>query len=287
MSASSISNGAVPKAASFGVLAEPSSQTNLLETRDIVVRFGGLAALDKVSIEVPQASLVGLVGPNGAGKSTLFGVCSGLQKPTGGMVLLGGEDVTSATPQHRARLGLARTFQTPEMFLGLTVRQHLSLAFRVRHDRGCLWKDMFNGRSFRKASADETERVDALLELLALTDLAEVLVDVLPLGMTRLVEVGRALAANPAIVLLDEPMSGLDANEAARLAEALRRTLEDEKISLLLVEHDVPMVLSLCSRIFVLNFGRLIADGTPDQIRNDPIVKTAYLGEELSQQDPA
>jgi branched-chain amino acid transport system ATP-binding protein len=259
----------------------------LLETRDIVVRFGGLAALDKVSIEVPPASLVGLVGPNGAGKTTLFGVCSGLQKPTSGRVFLAGDDVTSATPQNRARRGLARTFQTPEMFLGLTIRQHFSLAYRVRQDRACLWKDMFNGRSFRKTPADETQRVDALLELLALTELGDVLVDVLPLGMTRLVEVGRALASNPAMVLLDEPMSGLDANEAARLADALRRTLEDEKISLLLVEHDVPMVLALCSRIFVLDFGRLIADGTPDQIRNDPTVRAAYLGEELTKEQPA
>jgi ABC-type branched-subunit amino acid transport system ATPase component len=267
--------------------ASSPSASNLLETRDVVVRFGGLSAVSSVSIEVPPAHLIGLVGPNGAGKSTLFGVCSGLLKPTSGRVLLAGEDVTTKSAQARARRGLARTFQQPELFLGLTVRQHFSLAYRVNRNRSCVWRDMFNGTSLRHSSADEVARIDALLHLLALADVADVLVDVLPLGTTRRVEVGRALASGPSLVLLDEPLSGLDAKETHQLAEALRRTVDDEKISLLLVEHDVPMVLDLCSRIFVLDFGRLIADGTPDQIRNDPIVKSAYLGEEFAREPSA
>jgi ABC-type branched-subunit amino acid transport system ATPase component len=264
----------------MSVAEAPATVSTLLESRDVLVSFGGLVALAGVSITVPTAGLVGLVGPNGAGKSTLFGVCSGLLKPTSGRVFLAGQDVTDASPQARARLGLARTYQEPQMFLGLTVRQHLSLAYRVHAHRGCTWKDMFNGASLRKPPAEETDRVDSLLELLALTDVAHSLVDVLPLGTTRLVEVGRALAAAPTVVLLDEPLSGLDANETSRLVEALRRTVTDEGISLLLVEHDVPMVLHLCSRIFVLDFGQLIAEGTPDEIRNDPVVKAAYLGDE-------
>lgn len=252
----------------------------VLEARDVTVRFGGLTALSSVTVSVPPGSLVGLVGPNGAGKSTLFGVCSGLIRPAAGRVHLSGRDVTGASPQARARLGLARTFQQPEMFMGLTVRQHLSLAYRVRQERSRLWKDMISGAGLRRPDKQENERVESLLDLLALHDLAETVVDVLPLGTTRLVEVGRALAGGPTVVLLDEPLSGLDATEALRLADALRRTVRDEGISLLLVEHDVAMVLSLCSTIHVLDFGQLIAVGTPEAVRADPVVKAAYLGED-------
>jgi ABC-type branched-subunit amino acid transport system ATPase component len=253
--------------------------TPILEARDVVVRFGGLTALAGIDVTVPPASLIGLVGPNGAGKSTLFGVCSGLLKPTRGQVFLHGEDVTDASPQSRARLGLARTFQQPEMFMGLTVRQHLILAHRVHHERSRLWKDMFNAGGWRRPDKLEKERVGNLLELLSLADVADSLVDTLPLGTTRLVEVGRALASRPKVVMLDEPLSGLDANEAHRLATALSRTVKDEGISLLLVEHDVAMVLRLSSHIFVLDFGQLIAEGLPDTVRNDPAVKAAYLGD--------
>jgi ABC-type branched-subunit amino acid transport system ATPase component len=259
---------------------ETPARATVLEARDVVVRFGGLTALDSVDVTIPPGELIGLVGPNGAGKSTLFGVCSGLLRPTRGSVILMGEDVTGASPQARARLGLARTFQQPEMFRGLTVRQHLSLAFRVHQHRPRLWKDMFTGAGFRKADKAETDRIGGLLELLSLTHIADSLVDNLPLGTSRLVEVGRALACEPRVVLLDEPLSGLDANEAKRLAQALKSTVAQSGASLLVVEHDVPMVLSLCSHIFVLDFGRLIAQGGPDEIRDDPEVKAAYLGDE-------
>ncbi len=259
--------------------AETPVPTALLEATGVVVRFGGLTALDGVSISVPPASLIGLVGPNGAGKSTLFGVCSGLLKPNEGKVYLDGADVTGASPVARARLGLARTFQQPEVYLGLTVRQHLVLAYRVRHDRSRLWQDMFNGGGFRRPTARETERVEQLLELLSLDKIADAPVDTLSLGTTRLVEVGRALASDPRVVMLDEPLSGLDANEATRLADALAKTVNNEGISLLLVEHDVAMVLRLCRHIYVLDFGQLIAEGTPDAVRNDPVVKAAYLGD--------
>lgn len=253
--------------------------TPVLEAKDIVVRFGGLTALAGVDVSVAPGTLTGLVGPNGAGKSTLFGVCSGLQKPTRGRVLLLGDDVTDASPQVRARRGLARTFQQPEMFMGLSVRQHLVLAHRVRSNRSRLWKDMFNGAGWRKPDRREVDRIDMLVDLLSLGDVADSLVDTLPLGTTRLVEVGRALACDPKLVLLDEPMSGLDANEAARLASALSRTVSDAGTALLLVEHDVAMVLSLCSNIYVLDFGQRIAVGPPESIRDDPAVRAAYLGD--------
>ena len=260
--------------------AGPAPEQPLLEARNVRVRFGGVMALDDVSISVPPRSLIGLVGPNGAGKSTFFGVCSGLIRPNRGQVLLAGRDVTEASPQARARLGLARTFQHPELFPGLTVREHLTLAYRARRSRARLWSDMFTAASLRKPGAEEAERVGALLELLALGDLADTVVDVLPLGACRLVEVGRALAAGPSVVLLDEPLSGLDTQEALRLADALRRAVREEGIALLLVEHDVAMVLSLCAHIYVLDFGLLIAQGDAATIRNDPAVRAAYLGDE-------
>jgi ABC-type branched-subunit amino acid transport system ATPase component len=254
----------------------------VLAATDITVRFGGLTALSEVSIEVPSGTIVGLVGPNGAGKSTLFAVLSGLLRPATGRVRLRGNDVTNATPQVRARQGLARTFQQPELFMGLTVREHLVLAHRVRFDRQRLWRDMVDPRSLLPPSRTENERVDALLELLDLTEVARASVGALPLGTSRLVEIARALATRPDVVLLDEPLSGLDMRESENVASVFRRVVEngERRVSLLMVEHDVATVLSLSTRIFVLDFGELIASGTPAEIRNNAMVRSAYLGDE-------
>jgi ABC-type branched-subunit amino acid transport system ATPase component len=261
-------------------VANGTAPDAVLSASRVTVRFGGLTALSEVDIRIPAGALVGLVGPNGAGKTTLFGVMSGLQRPNSGEVTLLGTDVTNASSETRARMGLARTFQQPELFLGLTVREHFVLAFRVRHHRSRLWKDVFTAGCLKRPDPAETERVDALLDLLSLGDVAHQPAEALPLGTSRLVEVGRALATAPAIVLLDEPLAGLDAHEAERLAGALHRTVVEEKVSLLLVEHDVGMVLSLCSHIYVLDFGSLIAQGPPAEIRENPQVRAAYLGDE-------
>jgi ABC-type branched-subunit amino acid transport system ATPase component len=252
----------------------------VLSAHGVTVRFGGLTALSAVDISIPAGALVGLVGPNGAGKTTLFGVMSGLLHPNRGHVNLLGTDVTKASCEARARLGLARTFQQPELFLDLTVREHLVLAYRVRHYRSRLWKDVFTAGCLKRPDPAETERVDSLLDLLSLDEVAHQPVRVLPLGTSRLVEVGRALATAPAIVLLDEPSAGLDRHETERLSGALRRTVMEEKVSLLLVEHDVAMVLSLTSEIYVLDFGSVIAQGPPAEIRENPVVRAAYLGDE-------
>ena len=259
--------------------AQSDADDILLIAENIDVRFGGLRALSDVSIRVSAGSIVGLVGPNGAGKSTLFGVLSGILRPNAGRVYLFGEDVTAITPQARARLGLARTFQQPELFANLTAREHLVLAYRVHHARSRLWKDVFTGGSLRRPEPDETERVDQLLQFLSLAHVAHQPVNSLPLGTSRLVEVGKALASSPSIVLLDEPLAGLDVNEASRLASALRRTAEEENVALLLVEHDVDMVLRLSSYVYVLDFGSLIAAAPPEVIRDDPQVRAAYLGD--------
>lgn len=257
-----------------------SEASQLLSVTGATVRFGGLPALSDVSLEVPERSIIGLVGPNGAGKSTLFAVLSGLLKPNAGRVYMFGRDVTRASPQKRARLGLARTFQQPELFASLTVREHLVLAYRVRHQRRRLWTDAFTGGSLRRENKSEALRVDELLGLLSLGDVSGQKADALPLGTGRLLEVGKALATSPSVVLLDEPLAGLDVHEAERLARALVRTVESEGVSLLLVEHDFGMVLRLSSYIYVLDFGVLIAEGSPDVVRNHPDVRAAYLGDE-------
>jgi branched-chain amino acid transport system ATP-binding protein len=254
--------------------------TPAIEARNVTVRFGGLVALNDVSLSVPPASIVGLVGPNGAGKTTLFGVLSGLLHPQGGDVFLAGKKVTGASPSKRSRLGLARTFQQLELFMGLTVREHVVLGYRIRNQRNRLWSDLLTAGALHSESDDERKRVDHLVELLGLTSVANIGASVLPLGTARRVEVARALATGPSIVLLDEPSSGLDGHETSQLGAALRTVVEEEHVSLLLVEHDVAMVLGLSSQVAVLDFGVRIAHGTPDEIRNDPAVRAAYLGDD-------
>ncbi|MFA1546061.1 ABC transporter ATP-binding protein [Actinomadura chokoriensis] len=262
------------------VTGESSTMTTRLEACGVTVRFGGLVALDGVDLTVPPGAVVGLVGPNGAGKSTLFAVLSGLLRPDAGQVRMGGEDVTRASASARARRGLARTFQRPELFSGLTVREHVVLADRVRHRGGRILRDLVTGGGFRRPSAAENERVDAVLDALRLGDLRNREVSGLPLGACRLVEVARALATGPEVLLLDEPSSGLDTRETGELAATLARVNADHGVSLLLVEHDVEMVLGMCGTVYVLDFGAMIRSGPPEEIRSDPAVRAAYLGTE-------
>ena len=253
----------------------------VLSARGVTVKFGGLRALSDVDLDVLPGRIVGLVGPNGAGKSTMLAVLSGLLRPAEGGVTLWGRDVTNVKTQRRARLGLARTFQQPELFLGLTVRDHLVLAHRMRFARQRLWRDIIDIRSLFGASTRENAQVDALLELLNLTGVAGAPVAALPLGISRLVEVGRALATDPDVVLLDEPLSGLDMRASENLQTVFRRVVErsDRGVSLLLVEHDVAAVLALSDWIVVLDFGQRIAAASPEDIRKDPAVRAAYLGD--------
>ncbi|HEX4865682.1 MAG TPA: ABC transporter ATP-binding protein, partial [Acidimicrobiales bacterium] len=248
----------------------------------VTVRFGGLVAVNDVDLAVPPSTIVGLVGPNGAGKSTLFGVLSGLLPPTHGRVVLDGEDITDSRPQLRAARGLARTFQHPELFTGLTVRDHLVLSYRAKHARGRIWSDMFTMGSLKPSSPQETETIGDLIDLLGLSFLANTPALGLPLGMSRLVEIGRALAASPTVLLLDEPSSGLDSAESTQFEQTLRMVASERGISVLLVEHDVELVMRLCKTVYVLDFGALIASGSPADIRANHAVRSAYLGEEVA-----
>jgi len=260
-----------------------------LSAEGITVRFGGLTALSDVSLEVRRGSIVGLVGPNGAGKSTLLAVLSGLRSPDEGKVRIEGNDVTAMSARHRATLGLARTFQQPELFMGLTVREHLVLAYRARMTPHRMWRDMFDPRALFRTSAGETDKVDGLLELLHLTHVGKAPVAALPLGVIRLVEVGRALASEPRVLLLDEPLSGLDLHASENLVTVFGEIVRQSHggLSVVMVEHDVAAVLALSDSVVVLDFGQQIAVGTPEQVRADPAVRSAYLGDVEAPSGPA
>jgi ABC-type branched-subunit amino acid transport system ATPase component len=260
-------------------LATAAAPDAILAADAVTVRFGGVVALDDVNLAVPPGATIGLVGPNGAGKTTLFGVLSGLLRPRAGRVTMHGADVTGSSPQARARMGLARTFQRMELFTELTVREHLVVAQRVREGRQSVLgfaRDL-TGLGERPGKG-EREVVDSILELLGLGAIADRPAVSVPLGTGRLVEVARALASEPTVMLLDEPSSGLDVHETEQLGEALRRVRAERGTAFVLVEHNVEFVLELSDRVTVLDFGRVLVEGTPDEIRRSSEVQAAYFG---------
>jgi branched-chain amino acid transport system ATP-binding protein len=240
---------------------------SLLEVQDVTVRFGGHTALSAVSLAADTGTITGLIGPNGAGKTTMFNVITGQQDPTRGKVILDGQDIGKLLPYKRARLGMARTFQRLELFGQLTVRENIHVAGGLRKQWG------------RKGATLDgpAPTVEELLARVGLSDVAEMRADSLPTGQGRLVELARALAIRPRLLLLDEPASGQDEEETKAFA-ALLRTLAGEGMAILLVEHDMDLVMQVCSNIFVLDFGQLMAEGDPDSVRADPKVQAAYLG---------
>jgi branched-chain amino acid transport system ATP-binding protein len=250
--------------------------TALLSAREVTKKFAGITALDSVSLDVAEREIVGLIGPNGAGKTTFFNCLLGLLKPDGGSVRFEGRELSRVPTHKRARLGIARTFQRIELFTGMSPREHFIVAERVRNGRGALWKDvLFLGRP----TADEKERAQTMLELLGLGPVGDRSVESLSLGVGRLVEIGRALMTRPKLVLLDEPSSGLDRVETEELAGTLRTVQRERGIAILLVEHDVDLVRNLVERVYVLDFGTLIASGPTSSVFADSAVRKAYLGD--------
>jgi branched-chain amino acid transport system ATP-binding protein len=241
----------------------------LLAVDEVVVRFGGVRALDAVDLDVDGAAITGLIGPNGAGKTTLFNVICGLQPTLSGHVRLGEDLLDGRSPHHRARLGIARTFQRLEVFGSMSVRDNVRVAAEVRRS----WSRRHRGTD----QAPPTEVADELLDRVGLVPLADERVDALPTGSARLVEVARALATEPRVLLLDEPSSGLDESETDAFGDLLEGLAADG-LGILLVEHDVDLVMRVCGRIHVLDFGRIIAVGTPSEVQRDPNVQAAYLG---------
>ena len=235
----------------------------LLEVRGLDVRFGGHQALRGVDLDVQAGRVTGLIGPNGAGKTTLFDVITGLRAPDAGSVTLDGRDVTRLPPHRRARLGVARTFQRLEVFGSLTVRENVLTAVELRARRG--------------KRADLDAEADAIVQRVGLTPAASERADALPTGSARLVELGRAIATRPRVLLLDEPASGLDDAETEALGTLLLE-LAGSGMAVLLVEHDVALVMRVCSWVLVLDAGAVLTAGTAADVQSDPAVLAAYLG---------
>lgn len=232
---------------------------SLLEVRGVMVRFGGVMAVGGVDLSADAGQVTGLIGPNGAGKTTLFNVISGMQEPTAGEVYVSGINVTHEAPHRRAKRGLARTFQRLELFASLSVRDNVRVAAELA------------------GISDVNGTVDALLDKVGVSNLEHTTAGDLPTGSARLVEIARALATMPRLLLLDEPASGLDDSETERLG-TLFRELAADGLGVLLVEHDMDLVMHVCDRIHVLDLGHVIAVGTPDDVQHDQAVLRAYLG---------
>ena len=248
----------------------------LLEASGIRVRFGGLVALDKVSFQVPAGQIKAIIGPNGAGKTTLFNVVSGVLRPDGGEVRFDGRLISGREPHRIASLGVSRTFQTPNLFLRMSVLENVMVGRHCRSSRGTLSSALRLPGQGRE-EAEIRERAMACLGVVGLSGMAEMAVGALSFGQRRMAELGRALATEPRLLLLDEPASGLNTRETDDLAALIGR-IRDGGVTVLLVEHDMSLVMDVCDDILVLDHGVPLAEGPPAAVRNDPNVVAVYLG---------
>lgn len=253
----------------------PPTGPPLLELHEVVVRFGGNVAVDGASLAVEAGTVVGLIGPNGAGKTTTFNVITGLERPTSGRVSWCGQDISRLSAHKRARLGLARTFQRLELFGSLSVAENVLVAAELCRRQGGTERPPAVAEVAPDASA--VVETAAILERIGLGDLAATRAEELPTGLARLTELARAFATRPRLLLLDEPASGLDERETERFADLLV-DLAADGLGILLVEHDVPLVMRIATRVFVLDLGRILASGTPTEVQHDQRVIDAYLG---------
>jgi ABC-type branched-subunit amino acid transport system ATPase component len=243
-------------------------------------RYAGLVANDNIGVEVNPGEIVGLIGPNGAGKTTLFNCLTGAQKLTAGRITLNGKDITNLPAAERAQLGLARTFQQSQLFRHLSVEENLLLGKHRSYGVGSVLGALgLAGRAERSAR----QVVRQIAEQCGLIDVLAAPVGDLPYGTQRMVEVARAIVMDPAVLLVDEPAAGMDSTESEYFGSLLRRISREREMSVLIIEHDVTMVLAICDRVYVLNFGKLLASGLPDEIRANAEVRAAYLGSTVTE----
>ena len=251
---------------------------SLLKTTDLGISFGGLRAVDDVNIEIKEGELIGLIGPNGAGKTTIFNLLTGVYKPTDGDISINQISINKKTTPQIVALGVARTFQNIRLFKELSVLDNVKLAFNNSMNYNT-FEAIFRLPRFWKEEKEVTDNALDLLDIFDMAEMANITAGNLSYGQQRKLEIARALATNPKLLLLDEPAAGMNPNETKELMNTISFIRNKFKIAILLIEHDMDLVMGICERLYVLNFGRIIASGLPDEIQNNKEVITAYLGE--------
>ncbi len=260
-------------------MSTDDSPAPVLQAHGLAKSFLGLQALQDVSLAIRPGEIVGLIGPNGAGKTTCFNLLTGFLLPTAGRIHFQHRDITGLPPARIARLGIARTFQNIRLFGSLSVLENVQVAAQLRA-AASLWETLLSAPGFHRQEAETKARTHDLLDLLDLAPYADQSAASLPYGYQRRVEIARALATRPAILLLDEPAAGMNPAESDALHQLILDLRARFKLTILLVEHDMRLVMNLCERIVVLNYGKIIAQGKPEEVRSDPQVIAAYLGGE-------
>lgn len=252
--------------------------TALLQVEDLAISFGGIRAVDGLSFSVSEGEIVSVIGPNGAGKTSAFNCISGFYRPNSGKILFDGESIIRKKPSFITRRGMARTFQNVRLFNDMTVLENVKTGMHSRLHQN-VFDIMLHTPRYRRSEAECTRDAQGWLDFVGFRSDDELLVTQLPYGEQRRVEIARALATQPKLLLLDEPGAGLNHSEKNELMELVRK-VRDAGVGIVLIEHDMGLVMQVSERIVVLNYGKEIADGTPEQIKNDPVVIAAYLGEE-------
>jgi branched-chain amino acid transport system ATP-binding protein len=249
----------------------------LLRVEDLYKRFGGIVALDGYNVRIRQGELVGLIGPNGAGKTTVFNLLSGVLTPTSGRIFFNEQDITRQRPDENTVLGIARTFQNIRLFKNLSVIDNIKIAFHMRFGKG-FWSTIFHTPAYRQAEKEMELKANEFLDLFDLTSVRDRTAKNLPYGIQRRVEIARAMATRPKLLLLDEPSAGLNPSETDELMNTLLKIHQAYDLTIFLVEHDMKLIMAICQKIQVIDRGRMLTFAPPDEVRRDQRVIEAYLG---------
>jgi len=253
---------------------------NILETKNLTKLFGGIVACNDLSFNVEEGKIKGLIGPNGAGKTTIFNLVTGVYKPTGGEIFFQGKQIGGQQPDRVVKQGITRTFQNIRLFKNLSLLENIVIALDLKHTDYHIFGALVRGLGVRRKEKDLRRQALEYLDIVGLADRPQDRADSLPYGLQRKLEIARALALEPRLLLLDEPAAGMNPEESLGLAQLVRKVKEQFDLTVLLIEHHMDVVMELCDHIVVMNFGEKLAEGTPEEIQNHPAVLEAYLGED-------